>query len=137
MKIPALIAVAALACGSAFAAQPYSSGSRDADTEAGRSHSTAVSKDMHAADKQASKPNGVVAKTKNAMHRMGDKMRNAGHRVAAKGQPKSTVRDDEKSYSDPQGADTRAMGAAGSDRVDRARQARMDEAYSHWQSKQK
>jgi rhamnose utilization protein RhaD (predicted bifunctional aldolase and dehydrogenase) len=122
MKIPALLTAAALACGSAFAAGQYGSGSADSATQ--RSQSTAVSSDS--ASKSA-KGDGVVAKTKRALHRMGDKMRSVGR--------KSTDNDEINQAAARH--DTRSMGAAGSETPDSARQRRMDDAYANWKSKQK
>lgn len=117
MKIPASIAALVFACGSAaIAAQAK-------DAEAGASYSTVAASDQKAGG-------GVVDKTKDALRRMGDKMRSTGNRISDKvanqGGQKSTVRDGEQ--------DTRAMGASP---AEQARQARMDEAYSNWQAKQK
>jgi hypothetical protein len=64
-------------------------------------------------------------KTKRAFHRMGDKMRSMGHRVANSGK-----KDD----------DTHAMGAGSAtddNKPDSARQKRIDDAYANWNSKQK
>ena len=115
MKIPVLITAVALACGAAFTAQA-------ADTSANSNKRTAVV----AENQSQAKGEGLGAKTKRAFHRMGDKMRSAGHKVA-----KATHTD--KSASD----DTRSMGAAGADQRDVARRNRMDEAYANWKSKQK
>jgi len=114
MKIRALVTVLAIACGGAFAAQIHSGEAEDA---ANRNQPTAASTDAQP------KKGGLVDKTKNAMHRLGDKMRSAMHRKdknnqAAKG-------------------DTRSMGAAGTDMQDKDRQQRMDDAYANWKSKQK
>ena len=115
MKIRALVTVLALACGTAFAAQP---GSEAADEAANRNQSTAASTDAQP------KKGGLVDKTKNAMHRLGDKMRNAMHRKDKNSQTAAK-------------SDTRSMGAAGSETQDRDRQQRMDDAYANWKSKQK
>lgn len=123
MKTSALIAAVALACGSsAFAAQS------DTKTEAGRTHSAMA--DKHAAPASG----GVVEKTKNVFRRMGDKMRSAGNRISDKTKGASA---NSRVGDDAQSPDTRAMGATGPGREDQARRARMDEAYSNWQSKQK
>jgi Skp family chaperone for outer membrane proteins len=118
MKIQALVTVLALACGSAFAAQ-YSSGSAEGDAAAMHNQSTAASTDA-----QPKKGGGLMDKTKNAMHRMGDKMRSVGHRKDKDGQ--TAAKDD-----------TRSLGAVGSDTQDGTRQRRMDDAYANWQKKQK
>jgi hypothetical protein len=119
MKIPALLSAAALVCGSAFAAGQYGT-----ESATQRSQSTAAASDS--ASKSA-KGDGLVAKTKRALHRMGDKMRSAGR--------KSTANDDINQAAAQR--DTRSVGAAGSDTQDSARQRRMDEAYANWKSKQK
>ncbi len=73
---------------------------------------------------------GPVAKTKRALHRMGDKMRHMGGKNARSSQRA----DDEYTLNRN---DTRNMGAAGSDMQDSARQKRMDDAYADWKAKQK
>jgi hypothetical protein len=122
-KIPALLTAMALACGGALAAGDYSSGSAEGSATQ-RSQSTAVAADSGS---KSAKGEGLVAKTKRALHRMGDKMRSAGR--------KSTKGDDINQAAASH--DSRNMGAAGSDTQDSARQRRMDEAYANWQSKQK
>jgi hypothetical protein len=123
MKIATLAAVVALACGTAFAAGNNSYG----DQKAAPSHESAA-----AANDNTHSGDGLLNKTKRALHRMGEKMRGATHRVA---------NSDKKSEADRQaqasGSDTRSMGAAGSNAQDSARQRRMDDAYSNWQSRQK
>ena len=131
MKIPALVTVVALTCGTAFAAQ-YDSGSADRDAAAAnRTHSAAVSSDTQS---DGAKGGGLIDKTKRAFHRLGEKMRNATHRTANAGR-KSTDRDaiNEQAARN----DARSMGAAGSDTHDSDRKHRMDDAYANWQSKQK
>jgi hypothetical protein len=121
MKIAALLTVATLTCGAAIA--QTGSGSAAQDPEAPRAaQATGV---PHA------KPGGVVDKTKGAMHRMGDKMRHAGDRVG-KHVPKSGRTHDSNDHA--MNSDTRSMGAAGSDS---GRQARMDDAYANWKSRQR
>ena len=115
MKIRALVTVLALACGTAFAAQDTSSTA--AEDAANRNQSTAASTDTQP------KKGGLVDKTKNAMHRMGDKIRSAMHRK-------------DKSTQAAAKSDTSSMGAASSDTQDSARQQRMDGAYASWKSKQ-
>lgn len=66
-------------------------------------------------------------KTKRAFHRMGDKMRDTGHRITNKTNSKDDG--DKTRYSSKN--DTRSMGASGSDTSDSARRARMDEAYAN------
>jgi hypothetical protein len=121
MKIPALLTAAALVCGSAFAAGQYGSASADRATQS--SQSTAAASDSAS----KAKGDGLVAKTKRALHRMGDKMRSAGR--------KSTANDDINQAAARH--DTRSMGAAASNTQDSARQRRMDDAYANWKSKQK
>jgi Skp family chaperone for outer membrane proteins len=116
MKIRSLVTVLALACGTAFAAQPTTSAEADA---ANANQSTAASSNA-----QPRKGGGVVDKTKNAMRRLGDKMRHA------------TNRNDKNKTQTAARSDTRSMGAASSD-ADSARQQRMDDAYANWKSKQK
>jgi hypothetical protein len=120
MKIPALVTVLALACGTAYSAQ-Y--GSNAADDAANRQHSTAASTDTPS----KAKGEGLIDKTKRALHRMGDKMRNAGRKSTDKDQINAAAERNE----------TRSMGAPASDGQDSARQRRMDDAYANWQSKQK
>lgn len=117
MKIPALIAVAALTCATAFAQGYGSTTSRD--TSANRS-STAVAPDSPS----KSADEGLVAKTKRAFQRLGEKIRSAGN--------KSKDNDTTASKSD-----TRSMGAAGSDTSDSTRQSRMDQAYTNSKSTSK
>jgi hypothetical protein len=125
MKIAALLTAATFTCGAAMA-QTGSGSAATQDPMAPRpAQTTGV---PHA------KPGGVVDKTKNAMHRMGDKMRHAGDRVG-KHVPKSGAHkaNDQAMNSDAR-TDTRSMGAAGSDS---GRQARMDDAYANWKSRQR
>ena len=110
MKMAAFLAAAALACGSAMAA--------DSSTE----HGQRVSNEHPA----KASGNGVVDKTKRAFSRMGDKIRNTGERL---GQKLGTDKDSRH--------DTRAMGASGSGEAqDQYRRQRMDEAYANWREKQ-
>jgi hypothetical protein len=115
MKIRTLLTVVALACGTAFAAQ---SGTSSAEDAANRNQANAASTDTQP------KKGGLVDKTKNALHRMGDKIRHAMHRNDKNAQTASK-------------SDTSSMGAAGSDTQDSGRQRRMDDAYANWQKKQK
>ena len=115
MKIPTLVIVAALACGAAVAQT---------------SNSTAA-----ATDSQSRASNGgLVDKTKNAFHRLGDATRNTWNRIAHRGR-KSTDRDDAADSASR--SDTRSMGASGSNTTDHSRRTRMDQAYDNWKSKQK
>lgn len=110
MKMAAFLAAAALACGSAMAA--------DSKTE----HGQRVSNEHPA----KASGDGVVDKTKRTFSRMGDKIRNTGERL---GQKLGTAKDARH--------DTRAMGASGSDDAqDQGRRQRMDEAYANWRGKQ-
>jgi hypothetical protein len=118
MKIPALLTVLALACGSSFAGGSYS-GSADRDAAGHPKQSATVASDTKAND-------GIVDKTKRAFRRMGDKMRSASNRA-----------DHDRRSDQAMRSDTRSMGAAGSETQDSARQRRMDEAYDNWKAKQK
>lgn len=92
MKISAFLAVAALTCSAAFAAQ------NSADR-----------------DRTADKPSATAgAKAKHAVKRAGQKVRETGRRVADAGR-KATRRDDQAD------ASSQSMGAAGSDSARRAR----------------
>ena len=129
MKIAALLTVATLTCGAALA-QTSSGSAATQDPMAPRpAETTGV---PHA------KPGGVVDKTKNAMHRMGDKMRHAGDRVGQHVPKAGSARDsgDHAMNNDMRSmnSDTRSMGAAG---TDSGRQGRMDDAYANWKSRQK
>jgi hypothetical protein len=115
MKIQALVTVLALACGGAFA-QYNSPAAEDA---ANRNQSTTASTDA-----QPGKGGGLIDKTKNAVRRMGDKIRHA------------TSRKDKNTQTAAKN-DARGMGAASSDMQDSGRQQRMDDAYANWKSKQK
>ena len=124
MKIPALLIALALACGSTFAMGDSNSGARHA----------AADPNYSAQPKQE----GPIAKTRRALNRMGDKMRNMGSNAR-----RSTQREDNEYAANRNDRnamdrnDTRNMGAAGSDTQDSARQQRMDEAYANWKAKQK
>jgi hypothetical protein len=110
MKIAALITVAALTCGTAFA---QSSGS--SDSSAMRNHSAATASDSQP------KGEGFIDKTKRAFHRLGEKLHASGN--------KSADTTDKTAQQDPENS-TRAMGASGSAKSDSSRQSRMDQAYS-------
>ena len=117
MKFAALITVAALTCGTALA-QGYgssSSSSNDRSTSASPSHSSAMANDDQA------KGEGFMDKTKRAFHRLGEKLRGAGHTAK-----NSADKDADKTAEQKQN-DTRAMGASGSDS---SRTSRMDQAYA-------
>jgi hypothetical protein len=118
MKTTALAAILAVSFGTAMAAGNYSSS--DKDHRATQNQSTAAA----ANDQSNAKGEGLIDKTKRGLQRMGDKIRNAGNRVANSGKKDN---------------DTRAMGAgSATDREkDSARQQRMDDAYANWNSKQK
>ena len=115
MKIPALLTALALACGVASAA-PSSS-----NTDIDRTQSTKASAD-------APKGDGIVDKTKRAFHRLGDKIRGAGNKIANK-TDKDKDRDG-KTHATSK-SNTRSMGAPGADTPDTARRDRMDDAYSN------
>jgi hypothetical protein len=115
MKVQALIAAAAIACGSAAIAQQQDSSS----TRSHRADQTAQ------ADNQDQGKTGN--KVGNALHRLGEKTRNALHRMG-NAVHRTASRDKDRS-------DTRAMGASGSN-DDRGRQGRMDDAYANWKAKQ-
>ena len=137
MKIAALLTVATLTCGAAMA-QTGSGSAASQDPMAPRpAETTGV---PHA------KPGGVVDKTKNALHRAGDKMRHAGQRVGTHVPKAGTAHDsrdhamrdqgmrDQRDRDHAMNSDTRSMGAAG---TSSDRQARMDDAYANWKSKQR
>lgn len=110
MKMAAFLAAAAVACGSAMAA--------DSKTD----HGQRVSNEHPA----KASGDGVVDKTKRAFSRAGDKIRGTGERL---GQKLGTDKDSRD--------DSRAMGASGSDQAqDPGRRQRMDEAYANWREQQ-
>jgi hypothetical protein len=115
MKIPALIAIAALTCGTAFA-QGYGSSTQRDSAHGSQSTAAAPESPSKSAD------DGLIAKTKRAFHRLGEKMRSAGNKA----------KDSDTTASK---SDTRSMGAAGSGSSDSARQSRMDQAYANSKSK--
>lgn len=111
MKMAAFLAAAALACGSAMAA------------DTGSEHGQRVSNE-HPANASG---NGVLDKTKRAFSRMGDKIRHTGERL---GHKLGTDKDSRH--------ETRAMGASGSGEAqdhDQGRRQRMDDAYASWRDK--
>jgi hypothetical protein len=117
MKLATIVAAVALATGSAAFAADHSYSSNN-DTSR---HAAAAEHNDSSASHE-----GLLAKTKRALHRMGEKMRGAGHRTeTAAGKD----RDQDRSAMGNR-SDTRSMGAAGESH-DSARQRRMDEAYSH------
>jgi hypothetical protein len=121
MKTRALLTVLALTCATAFAQTSGSSANRDAST-AQRNQSSA------AADSQSKgSGEGLVAKTKRALHNMGDKLRSAGNKAKS----------NDKQTAGTSGSDTRSMGAGAADTSDGARRARMDQAYSNSKNQQK
>lgn len=116
MKMATLLTALALACGPVFAA-----GNTSDPATTHRDQSAAVS----SGTPDTAKGEGLVTKTKRAFHRMGDKLRSMGHK-------------NETQEAKDKANDTRAMGAAGTDTAkDTARQQRMDQAYSNYQSKHK
>lgn len=116
MKATALIAAAALACGTAAFAQQ-----QDTSKAARGEETTRADQQDHgtAGQKMRSAMHKLGEKTRHAFHRAGDKTRQLAHRDHAN--------------------DTRAMGGPGSARPSRdaeaSRQARMDNAYANWQSR--
>jgi hypothetical protein len=108
MKATALIAAAALVCGSAAFAQQ--------DRHAARADNDNVRAEQN-------EHGSAGNKIGNGLHRLGAKTRNAFHRMGEK-----LHAHNERSN------DTRAMGASGDN--DHGRQSRMDEAYSHWHDRQ-
>jgi hypothetical protein len=106
MKIRILVAILAVAAGTAFAQSADNSSAASTQSSSG----------------------GVVDKTKNALHRAGNAVRNGVNRVAHAGR-KVLHRDDTSS--------TQNLGASGSGATDNVRQGRMDQAYDTWKSKQK
>jgi len=120
MKIPVLLSALALVCGAAVAAPQYGSGSSD---RAAAHPSAAASSDTSSGN---AKGGGLLERTKNAFHRLGDKIRHATR--------KSTDRDQTSAKGGK--GDTRSMGAAGSPSQDSARQRRMDDAYANSKAKQ-
>jgi hypothetical protein len=117
MKVTALIAAAALTCGTAAFAQQQDT------SKATRGDETAQT------DQQQHE--GVGQKMRSAMHKLGEKTRHAFHRAGDK--TRQVAHRDHAN-------DTRAMGGPGSAKPSRdgdsSRQARMDSAYADWQSKQ-
>lgn len=113
MKATALIAAAALACGTAALAQQQ-------DTSKSRAEeSTRAEQQEHGT---------AGEKLRSGMHRLGEKTRHAFHRMGDKLHARRDHADN-----------TRAMGASGSTTVadtSSARQRRMDEAYADWQTRQ-
>ncbi|HEY8047974.1 MAG TPA: hypothetical protein VIE63_02290 [Ramlibacter sp.] len=107
MKATALIAAAALACGTAAYAQQSS------DYNARHHDATRAEQQDH--DRTGNSLG-------NDMHRLGNKIRSGMHRLGEKLHARNDHNDN-----------TRAMGASGTD--DHGRQSRMDEAYSRWHSK--
>jgi hypothetical protein len=117
MKVQALIAAAAIACGSAAFAQQQ-------DTYSNRDHRAGQTAQV---DKQDQGKSG--SKVGDALHRLGEKTRHAFHRMGD-AVHRTASRDRDRS-------DTRAMGASGANAGDdHGRQARMDDAYANWKAKQ-
>ncbi len=112
MKIATLLTTLALACGGAYA-----------NTSGTATHSN--KQQTTAAEQSGTTHEGVGIKTKRTFHKMGDKMRSTGHKLA------HATRTDKRADND-----TRAMGAAGSDTQDGARRQRMDSAYDSWKNRQ-
>jgi hypothetical protein len=134
MKIATIVTAVALATGgAAFAAdhstydQPdtsrHAATARHDDTHAYDSDSHASDRDARAAGHDAKAAgHSFMDRTRNALHRIGQKLRGATHRdrtETAMGKDRN---------------DTRAMGAAGESR-DSGRQHRMDNAYGDYHAK--
>jgi len=117
MKIAAIITVAALATGSAAFAADYG---KQSDRDMQRDHAAASDSGKH---------EGLLDKTKRAFHRMGDKMRGAGSKMA------HATHTPDPNRTAARNDDTRSMGAGRDDMHDGARQRRMDDAYSNWHDK--
>lgn len=122
MKATALLAAAALVCGTAAFAQQQ-------DNAAARGETTANTDSMRPADDAPRTKNAVKNlghKTRNAMHRAGDKMRDVA----------GNDKDGDK-HARADRHDTRAMGAGRSDMRDQdgSRRQRMDDAYANWKRK--
>src|SRR4051812_16692749 len=101
MKIAALITVAALTCGTAFAQGAGSTADRT--TAPSRNHAAATANDTQP------KGEGIMDKTKRAFHRLGEKLHASGK--------KSTDTTDKTAQQNPEN-NTRAMGASGSAKSD-------------------
>lgn len=122
MKASALIAAAALTLGTAaFAADDHAARVDENDNTA-----TAQQEHGHANAKMRGGLHRLGEKTRHAMHRLGDKMHHVAHNERADRHVARNERTDRSN-------DTRAMGASGDNSS--SRQARMDEAYSHWQAR--
>jgi Skp family chaperone for outer membrane proteins len=100
MKPRVLVTVLALACGTSFAAQ-YS-GSVDRDATPHRTQVAAASTDS---DSGSAQGGSLIDKTKAALHRMAEKIRDATHRTA-----KTDKSDDGTEQATK--SDARSMGAA-------------------------
>jgi hypothetical protein len=120
MKIATIVAAVALATGGAAFAADHSSYDQP-DTS--RHAVTRAHEDAHEAGHDA-KASGhdFMSRTRAALHRMGEKLRNATHH------------DRTATASDKDRNDTRAMGAAGESH-DSTRQHRMDSAYGDYHNK--
>jgi hypothetical protein len=111
MKATALIAAAALLCGTAAFAAEHDSNAARGEESAGAEHQDHGS---------------AGGKMREGMHNLGEKTRHAFHRMGDKLHAKRDHADN-----------AHAMGASGSTVADNssARQKRMDDAYANWQSK--
>jgi hypothetical protein len=120
MKIAAIVTAVALVTGTAAFANDYGTHS---DRDTSRHAATSQSSDAQATHE------GLLAKTKRALHRIGDKMRGTGSKMARATHtpdPNRTAARDN---------DTRSMGAGREDMHDSGRQGRMDDAYNNWHNK--
>lgn len=109
MKTTALIAAAALTAAAGFA-----QAANDNDTTTHRTRPAVVHNDKDVqADKTASGET-LGEKTKHAFQTMGQKIRNAGHRIAASTKKDTSKADDTRhaSSKDDRRNDTRSMGAS-------------------------
>jgi len=134
MKATTLIAAAALAFGTAAMAQTQDQTSR---TE-------------NSAGADSAKPADDAQRTKNSLHRLGEKTRHAMHRAGDKMRhvaknDKHDDRDADRHARLHRRDDTRAMGAAGRDRdrdhnrdlrdAEGARHDRIQQAYENWKAR--
>lgn len=149
MKATALIAAAALVCGTAAFAQQ--------DNTAPRGETATSADSIKPADDAQRTKNAVKNfghKTRDAMHRAGDKARDMAHNDKAERDSRHARADrygEKHARTDRHGDrhqerharahrdETRSMGAAGDDMrdADASRRQRMDDAYANWKSKQK
>jgi hypothetical protein len=118
MKIPALLAMLALASGTAFA-QSTSAGDASTSGAAGPGTPTTMKADKAPTAKKSG--DTVTAKAKRGAKKVGAKIKHAGHKAADAARRIT-------------GNDTQQMGASPADDPDR--RARMDAAYENWKRQQ-